>query len=370
VNGRIRVLLIDDSALVRKMLSGMLSSDPGIEVVGTAADPLIARDKIKELNPDVLTLDVEMPHMDGVTFLEHLMRLRPMPVVMVSTLTGDGADITLRALELGAVDFVSKPGSDLSGCFASYRDEIIAKVKAAARSKPRARTTLPAITAKLSPDAILPPPDSNRPMRAAGTVIAIGSSAGGTEAVRVLLSAMPPDAPPIVVTQHIPAQFSGPWAARLDAASPMRVAEARDGQAILAGHVYVAPGGVHLLVVRDGARYICRLHDGPPVSRHKPSVDVLFRSVARAAGKSAIGVICTGMGDDGSQGLLEMREAGAHTIGQDEASCVVWGMPHAAQQAGAVVEELPLQAIAPRLLALSVAARGACVQRDCLEGKG
>jgi two-component system chemotaxis response regulator CheB len=359
VSGKIRVLVIDDSALVRKMLSAMLSSDPGIEVVGTAADPMIAREKIKELNPDVLTLDVEMPHMDGVTFLDHLMRLRPMPVVMVSTLTGDGAEITLRALELGAVDFVSKPGTDLTGRFDAYSDEIIAKVKAAARSKPRVRAAVATVNPKLSPDAVLPPPDGKRLLPAAGTVIAIGSSAGGTEAVRVLLSAMPPDAPPIVVTQHIPAQFSGPWAARLDAASAMRVAEARDGQAILPGHVYVAPGGVHLLVVRDGARYICRLHDGPPVSRHKPSVDVLFRSVARAVGKGAIGVICTGMGDDGSQGLLEMREAGAHTIGQDEATCVVWGMPHAAQQAGAVVEELPLEAIAPRLVALTAAARRA-----------
>lgn len=370
MSGKIRVLVIDDSALVRKMLSGMLASDAAIEVVGTAADPLIAREKIKELNPDVLTLDVEMPHMDGVTFLEHLMRLRPMPVVMVSTLTGDGADITLRALELGAVDFVAKPGGDLSGCFDSYRDEIIAKIKAAARSRPRARTTVPAIAGKLSADAILPPPGSSRVLPSAGTVIAIGASAGGTEAVRVLLSAMPPDAPPVVVTQHIPAQFSGPWAARLDAASPMRVAEARDGQAILAGHVYVAPGGVHLLVVRDGTRYLCRLHDGPAVSRHKPSVDVLFRSVARAAGEAGIGVICTGMGDDGCRGLLEMREAGAHTIAQDEASCVVWGMPHAAQQVGAVVEELPLQAIAPRLVALAAAARGTYVERDCLAGKG
>jgi two-component system chemotaxis response regulator CheB len=352
---KIRVLVIDDSALVRKMLSTMLSSDPGIEVVGTAADPLVAREKIKELNPDVLTLDVEMPHMDGVTFLENLMRLRPMPVVMVSTLTANGADVTLRALELGAVDFVSKPGTDLSGRFDAYAEEIIGKVKAAARCRPRAlNRPLPAPQPKLTADAVLPAPGAaTRLLPAATTVIAIGSSAGGTEAVRELLSAMPPDAPPVVVTQHIPAQFSGPWAARLDAASAMRVAEAKDGQPLMPGHVYVAPGGVHLLVVRDGARYICRLHDGPPVTRHKPSVDVLFRSVARAVGNGAIGVILTGMGDDGAQGLKEMRDAGAHTIGQDEATCVVWGMPHAALVAGGVVEELPLESIAPKLVTLA-----------------
>lgn len=355
---KIRVLIVDDSALVRKMLTTMLASDPGIEVVGTAADPLIARDKIKELNPDVLTLDVEMPHMDGVTFLENLMRLRPMPVVMVSTLTANGADITLRALELGAVDFVSKPGTDLSGRFDSYAEEIIGKIKAAARCRPRAHSRpLLAPQPKLTADAVLPAPGPARLLPAASTVIAIGSSAGGTEAVRVLLSAMPPDAPPVVVTQHIPAQFSGPWAARLDAASAMRVAEAKDGQPLMPGHVYVAPGGQHLLVVRDGARYVCRLHDGPPVSRHKPSVDVLFRSVARAVGNGAIGVILTGMGDDGAQGMKELRDAGAHTIGQDEATCVVWGMPHAALTAGGVVEELPLEAIAPKLVALARSAR-------------
>lgn len=358
--GKIKVLVIDDSALVRKMLSGMLESDPEIEVVGTAADPLIARDKIKQLSPDVLTLDVEMPRMDGVTFLEHLMRLRPMPVVMVSTLTADGADITLRALELGAVDFVLKPGSDLTGRFDAYAAEIIDKVKQAARSRPRAAQHTPkplAAMGRYSADAILAKPEPSKLLPTAGTVIAIGSSAGGTEAVRVVLSAMPPDAPPIVVTQHIPAQFSGPWAARLDASSAMRVAEARDGQALLPGHVYVAPGGLHLLVVRDGARYVARLHDGPPVSRHKPSVDVLFRSVAKAVGKGAIGVIMTGMGDDGAQGLKEMRDAGAHTIGQNEATCVVWGMPQAALQAGGVIEEQPLEAIAPRLVELSNATR-------------
>lgn len=358
--GKIKVLVVDDSALVRKMLSSMLESDPAIEVVGTAADPLIARDKIKQLNPDVLTLDVEMPHMDGVTFLEHLMRLRPMPVVMVSTLTADGADITLRALELGAVDFVFKPGNDLTGRFEAYAAEICGKVKHAARSRPRVAKHVPKPLAsidRLSADAILAKPDASKLLPAAGTVIAIGSSAGGTEAVRVVLSAMPPDAPPIVVTQHIPAQFSGPWAARLDAASPMRVAEARDGQALLPGHVYVAPGGLHLLVVRDGARYIARLHDGPPVSRHKPSVDVLFRSVAKAVGKGAIGVIMTGMGDDGAQGLTEMRDAGAHTIGQNEATCVVWGMPQAALRAGGVLEEQALEAIAPRLVELAKAMR-------------
>lgn len=348
---KVRVLIVDDSALIRKLLSGMLASDPAIEVVGTAADPIIARQRIKQLDPDVLTLDVEMPRMDGIAFLEILMRHRPMPVVMVSSLTARSAEVTLRALELGAVDFLEKPRSDITGRFESYTEEIVRKVKAAAGARPRVQSRpLPRAGLKLPADAVLPQAGPGRRLPMSDTVIALGASTGGTEALRVVLSGMPPDAPPVVIAQHIPAQFSGAFAARLDAASAMRVCEAGDGQPILQGHAYLAPGGRHLLVARDGSRYVCRLHDGPPVNRHKPSVDVLFRSVARSAGSRAIGAILTGMGDDGARGLREMRDGGAHTIGQDEASCVVWGMPLAAKNLGAVAEDLPIEAIAGRLI--------------------
>ncbi|HET6804059.1 MAG TPA: chemotaxis response regulator protein-glutamate methylesterase [Frateuria sp.] len=350
----VRVLVVDDSALVRKLLSTMLASDPQIEVVGTAADPLIARDKIKQLNPDVLTLDVEMPRMDGLTFLENLMRLRPMPVVMVSSLTEQGADVTLRALELGAVDFFTKPSSDLASTFADSAQHICAKVKAAARSKPRARTAVRKldVAPRLSADAVLPLSQSAG-TRGGNPIIAIGASTGGTEAIRVVLEAMPPDAPPIVITQHIPAAFSGPFAARMDNCSAMRVCEARDGQPIQQGHAYIAPGAQHLLVMWDGARYVCRLHDGPPVNRHKPSVDVLFRSMAASVGKAAVAALLTGMGDDGARGLLELSQAGAATLVQDEDSSVVWGMPGAAWKLGAAREALPLDQIAARLLRLA-----------------
>ena len=351
---RIRVLVIDDSALVRKLMSTMLACDPAIEVVGTAADPLIAREKIKKLNPDVLTLDVEMPRMDGVTFLENLMRLRPMPVVMVSSLTVAGAEVTLRALEAGAVDFFAKPDHDLTACFEQCAQQICEKVKLAAQTKPRARSAVRklAVAPRLSADAVLP-----RARRAGicggSPIIAIGASTGGTEAVRVVLESMPPDAPPIVVTQHIPAAFSGPFAARMDRCSAMRVCEARDGQPIQSGHVYIAPGSHHLLVMWDGARHVCRLHDGPPVNRHKPSVDVLFRSMAAHVGVATIAALLTGMGDDGARGLLELRQAGASTLVQDENSSVVWGMPGAAWKLGAASELLPLDQIAARLLLLA-----------------
>lgn len=351
---KVRVLIVDDSALVRKVLTAMLESDPGIEVVGTAADPLIARDKIKQLNPDVLTLDVEMPRMDGLTFLDNLMRLRPMPVVMVSTLTEKGADVTLRALELGAVDFFTKPSADLANTFMEHAPEICAKVRLAAGAKPRERATVTRldVAPRLSADAVLPRAQTAG-TRGGTRIIAIGASTGGTEAIRVVLEAMPPTAPPIVITQHIPAAFSGPFAARMDSCSAMRVCEARDGQPIQPGHAYIAPGSQHLLVMWDGARHVCRLHDGPPVNRHKPSVDVLFRSMAASVGAATIGCLLTGMGDDGARGLGELKEAGAPTLVQDEASSVVWGMPGAAWKAGAAGEMLPLDAIAARLLALA-----------------
>ena len=351
---RVRVLVVDDSALVRKLLSAMLASDPAIEVVGTAPDPLIAREKIKQLQPDVLTLDVEMPRMDGLTFLENLMRLRPMPVVMVSSLTRRGAEVTLRALELGAVDFFAKPGSDLADSLEAGAGEICAKVKAAARARPQPRASVRRlqVAPRFSADAVLPL--SQTPgTRGGSPIIALGASTGGTEAIRAVLEAMPPDAPPVLITQHIPAAFSGPFAARMDQCSAMRVAEARDGQPIQPGHAYVAPGGQHLLVFWDGARHVCRLHDGPPVNRHKPSVDVLFRSLAASAGAATVAVLLTGMGDDGARGLLELKQGGAATVVQDEESSVVWGMPGAAWKLGAASEMLPLDHIASRLLQLA-----------------
>lgn len=354
-----RVLIVDDSALVRRMLTEIFATDPDIEVVGAANDPFAAREKIKSLNPDVITLDVEMPRMDGITFLENLMRLRPMPVVMVSSLTESGAEVTLRALELGAVDFVTKPKVDLSGSLGRYAEEIAGKVKAAAGARPRPRTA--AATGgpapRLSADAILPGTARKAPvLRTTERVVAIGASTGGTEALREVLGVLPPDAPAIVVSQHIPAAFSGPFAQRLDRIAAMSIAEAQDGQYLLPGHVYIAPGDRHLIVERDGARYRCRLNDGPHVNRHRPSVDVMFRSVAQNVGPNAVGVLLTGMGDDGARGLKEMLEAGARTIAQDEQSSVVWGMPGSAVRLGAAEQVLPLQRIAAQLLELATRA--------------
>ncbi len=359
---KVRVLIVDDSALVRRLLTEIFATDADIEVVGAANDPYMAREKIKQLNPDVITLDVEMPRMDGLTFLENLMRLRPMPVVMVSSLTQAGADVTLRALELGAVDFVTKPKMDLAGSLANYADESTAKVKAAAGARPRTRAAPPTGSApspKLSADAILPG-STRRPLvlRTTDKIIAIGASTGGTEALRELISALPPDAPAIVISQHIPAAFSGPFAQRLDKASAMAVSEAQDGQYLLPGHVYVAPGDRHLIVERDGARYRCRLNDGPHVNRHRPSVDVMFRSVAHSVGPNAVGIILTGMGDDGARGLKEMLDAGARTVAQDEQSSVVWGMPGSAVKLGAAELVQPLSRIPQTLLELAAQASG------------
>ncbi len=346
-----RVLIVDDSAVVRQMLSEILASDPGIEVVGTAADPLLAREKIKRLSPDVITLDVEMPRMDGLAFLENLMRLHPLPVVMISSLTERGADTTLQALALGAVDFISKPKLDVARGLQDYAEEIIAKVKMAARSRVRtlARPGAPRIVLDSAPA----PLKSSIKFRTTDRLIAIGASAGGTEALRVVLEGMPADAPAVVITQHLPATFSTPFAERLDRHSAMSVREATDGEAVLAGHAYLPPGGKHLRVIRDGARWRCRVDDGPPINRHKPAVDVLFRSVAESAGANAIGAILTGMGDDGARGLLDLRNAGAPTLVQDEATSVVWGMPGAAFKLGAAEEMVPLERIAERLMALA-----------------
>jgi two-component system chemotaxis response regulator CheB len=361
MNGRkIKVLVVDDSALVRQILVEILKSAGDIEVVGTASDPFVARERIKETNPDVLTLDVEMPRMDGLTFLANLMRLRPMPVVMVSSLTERGAETTLKALELGAVDFVSKPKVDVAGTLQDFSDEILGKIRAAAGARvlARASTVIP-VQPKHSADAIIPaaaisPAANGRKMlRTTDRIIAVGSSTGGTEAIREFLLGLPHDTPAVVIAQHIPAAFSGPFTRRMDSLCAMSVCEPTDGQYIMPGHVYIAPGGKHPLVERDGARYRCRINEGPPVNRHCPSVDVLFRSVAQNVGPNAVGVILTGMGDDGARGLKEMRDAGAPTIAQDEASSVVWGMPGAAVKLGAVGEVLPLGKVAEAVLRLA-----------------
>jgi len=343
----IRVLIIDDSALMRQLLTELLSRDSGLEVVGCAPDPLVARDKIKQLHPDVLTLDVEMPRMDGLTFLENLMRLHPMPVVMVSSLTERGAEVTLQALELGAVDFVTKPKLDIESGMAAYAGELVAKIKMAATVRPRR-------PAQAASDK--PPPRYRRQYSTTEKIIAIGASTGGTEAIRDVLEQMPADAPAVLIVQHIPALFSGPFAERMNRHSAMAVCQAEDGQQVVPGHVYIAPGDYHLTLVRNGARYVCRLTQDAPENRHRPSVDMLFRSVAQQAGANAVGAILTGMGEDGARGLLLLRQAGAPTVAQDEASCVVWGMPGAAVRLGGAQEILPLRDIASRLLALAAEA--------------
>ena len=355
---KVRVLIIDDSAYVREIMTEILRADPGIDVVGCASDAHVAREMIRQLNPDVLTLDVEMPRMDGLTFLRNLMRLRPMPVVMVSSLTERGAEVTLEALALGAVDFLPKPHLDLGTTLRDYAAELVGKVKAAAMAgvRPAGAGNPAAVAAK-----------SVRPQAAVSTtnlILAIGASAGGTEAIRELLSGLPADAPGTVITQHIPKAFSAPFARRLNESSAMCVKEAEDGQQILAGHAYVAPGDSHLRVERYGARYVCRLDQGAPVNRHRPSVDVMFQSVAQATGARSIGILLTGMGRDGAQGLLEMRTAGSHTIAQDEASSVVWGMPGEAVAVGAAQLVLPLPAIAARLMTLVAAMDITCASRS------
>jgi two-component system, chemotaxis family, protein-glutamate methylesterase/glutaminase len=336
----IKVLIVDDSALIRQMLTEILGSDPAIEVVGTAPDPIIARERIKALNPDVVTLDIEMPRMDGLSFLEKIMALRPMPVVVVSTLTQKGADAAVRALELGAVDCVAKPLMDVRAGVLGLQEELIAKVKTVARSRPRARVAAP----PARPLAF----DPN--LSTEGRIIAIGASTGGVEALQRLVTPLPAATPAILVTQHMPPGFTASFAKRLDTVCEMTICEATQDRRVMPGHVYIAPGSHHLELARSGAQYFCRLHEGPPVSGHRPSVDVLFRSVAVAAGANATGIILTGMGRDGALGLLEMRRAGARTIGQSEASCVVYGMPKAAQESGAVEAELALERMPAEIL--------------------
>jgi two-component system chemotaxis response regulator CheB len=347
---KIRVLTVDDSALMRQVLAALLSHDPDIEVVGSAPDPYIAREKIKALNPDVLTLDVEMPKMDGLTFLEKLMRGHPMPVVMVSTLTEAGCETTLRALELGAVDFITKPKIDVQKGMSDVAQDLIDKVKSAACAKVRSKG--PEVRGQSGFEAF--PPASHPSgfasqgamLKTTDTIIAIGSSTGGTEAVKDILTALPAHTPPILITQHMPPRFTRTWAERLNSLCRISVKEAADGDSVLPGHALVAPGGYHMVLDRNGARYTVKINQDPPVNRHRPSVDVLFDSVAKYAGRNSIGVILTGMGGDGAKGLLAMKQAGASTIAQDEASCVVFGMPKEAIKLGGVDKVLPLGDIA------------------------
>jgi len=335
--GKIRVLTVDDSALMRQVLAQLLSRDPDIEVIGAAPDPYVAREKIKALNPDVITLDVEMPKMDGLTFLEKLMRGRPMPVVMVSSLTEAGCQTTLRALELGAVDFITKPKIDLQEGMEGQAQDLIAKIKAAALAKvrggkPAGPSTAPRAT----------PLTSSAMIKTTDMIIAIGSSTGGTEAVKDVLEVLPPNTPPIIITQHMPERFTKSWADRMNQLCRISVKEAQDGDSVLPGHALVAPGNYHMTLVRNGARYSVHIDQNPPVNRHRPSVDVMFDSVARYAGGNSVGVILTGMGGDGAKGMLAMKQAGAYTIAQDEASCVVFGMPKEAIKLGGVDKILPL----------------------------
>ena len=341
-----RVLVVDDSATMRSLIKQTLRADPEIEVVGEAADPIEARAAIKALNPDVVTLDVEMPHMNGIDFLERIMRLRPTPVVMVSTLTSAGAEITLQALELGAVDCVAKPSTGGLRAF----DGLAAKVRAAhgARLRP---VTGGLRTGPLAAPAVRAGEEA---YRSDGRIVALGASTGGVEALIEVLSRWPAQGPPTVVVQHMPAGFTASFAARLDRLCAAHVAEARDGEALAAGQVRLAPGGVaHLEVAGSPAAPRVRLVDAPAVSGHRPSVDALFASVARMAGPRAVGAILTGMGRDGAQGLLAMRQAGADTLGQDEASAVIYGMPKAAHEIGAVARQLPLERIGPEILTLT-----------------
>lgn len=347
-NRKTRVLVIDDSALIRSVMKEIIDREDDMECVGAAPDPLVAREMIKSLNPDVLTLDVEMPKMDGLDFLERLMRLRPMPVVMVSTLTELGSNITFRALELGAVDFVSKPKMDIARGMEEYAKEITDKIRAAAQAKVRKTATAAVIQERFSADAILPSVVGH--YSSTEKLIIIGASTGGTEAIKEVLTRLPADVPAILVTQHMPEKFTKSFADRLNGLCKISVKEAEHNERILPGHAYIAPGHSHLLLKRSGANYMTELSQGPPVNRHRPSVDVLFRSAANVAGANAFGIILTGMGKDGAQGLLEMKQAGAHTIAQDEASCVVFGMPREAIAVGGACEVLPLQNIARRTL--------------------
>jgi len=351
----VNVLIVDDSAVVRQVLTAVLEQDPGICVIGSVPDPIYAMQRMNQNWPDVVVLDVEMPRMDGITFLKELMAVRPTPVVICSTLTERGAQTTLEALSAGAVAIVTKPKSGLRQFLESDGSDIARTVRGAASGNMRRMAAVTNAMQALPRQVSREPPADAAAAQSAGArkamsvtterIVAVGTSTGGTQALELVLSSMPRIAPGIVVVQHMPEKFTAAFAARLDTMCEASVVEASDGDRVLPGQVLIAPGGRHMSVQRDGAQYRVHVADGPPVNRHKPSVDVLFRSVAECAGRNAMGVIMTGMGDDGARGLKQMRDAGAHTVGQDEATCVVYGMPGEAKKEGAVEIESPLQAI-------------------------
>ncbi|WP_374319587.1 chemotaxis response regulator protein-glutamate methylesterase [Aquabacterium sp.] len=349
-----RVVVVDDSALVRSLLTEIINRQPDMECVGAASDPYVAREMIRNLNPDVITLDVEMPRMDGIDFLSKLMRLRPMPVVMVSTLTERGADVTLKALELGAIDFVAKPKIGVADGLRQLQDDITDKIRIASKARiSRHLNPPPAAASAGSPAPAAAAPRttlSSIGRLSTEKIIFIGASTGGTEATKEVLMTLPADCPAVVITQHMPPGFTRNYANRLNGLCKISVKEASDGERILPGHAYIAPGGLHLSVERSGANYIARVQDGDPVNRHKPSVEVLFKSAARVVGPNALGIMLTGMGADGAKAMREMRDAGAYCVAQDEATCVVFGMPREAINAGAVNEVLPLGKIAQHML--------------------
>ncbi len=352
---KITVLVVDDSALVRQTLCDILNSDPGIEVIGTAADPILAAERMKTVIPDVITLDVEMPRMDGLTFLQKLMSQHPIPVVMCSSLAESGSETALKALEYGAVDIITKPKLGTKQFIEESRMRICDAVKgaAAARLGPlRAMRSMKEITPRYTADVIMEKPNTNAMIQTTEKVVVVGASTGGTEALKVFLEMLPEDTPGIVIVQHMPENFTAAFAKRLDSICRVTVKEAQDNDTVVRGRALIAPGNHHALLKRSGARYYVEIKDGPLVSRHRPSVDVLFRSAARYAGKNAVGVIMTGMGDDGARGMKEMHDAGAVTIAQDEATCVVYGMPHEAVKLGGVNKIMPLQNIAHEVLRL------------------
>lgn len=342
---KIRVLIVDDSAVVRQTMEEVLSSDHEIEVMGTAADPFIAADRIRKEVPDVITLDVEMPRMDGITFLQKIMSQHPIPVVICSSLAGSGSETALKALEYGAVEIITKPRMGTKQFLEESKVRICDVVKAAAQARVRHVSAAPRVTPKLSADVILEKATSHAMAKTTEKVVVVGASTGGTEALSDFLQAMPLDAPGIVIVQHMPENFTKAFSMRLDGICRISVKEAEDNDTVIRGRALIAPGNHHLLLKRSGARYYVEIKDGPLVSRHRPSVDVLFRSAARYAGKNSIGVIMTGMGDDGAKGMLEMKESGAYNIAQDEESCVVFGMPKKAIELNCVDRVLPLTAI-------------------------
>lgn len=356
VASKIKVVVVDDSALIRSLLSEIINRAPDMVCVGAAHDPLVAREMIRELNPDVITLDVEMPRMDGIEFLGRLMRLRPMPVVMISTLTQQGAEVTLKALELGAVDFVAKPRIGLSQGVNALAEQIVEKIRVAAVASVHRMTVAPESTQ--TTDALQTSPGAGTvaavtsPLGRISTekLICIGASTGGTEAVKAIVTAMPADAPALVITQHMPAGFTSSFSKRLNQLCRITVKEAEHGERLLPGHAYIAPGGMQFRMDRSGANYLAVVEDAEPVNRHKPSVEVLFHSAAKVVGPNAIGIMLTGMGADGARAMRDMREAGSYNYVQDEASCVVFGMPREAIAQGAAHEVLPLMQIAPKLL--------------------